>query len=102
MMARFRGAQDLEADLGGFTNIVLYDDSSSGWEDASEKLEAAFTTLRGKGLSPVCVSGGFSAIENKFPYMWTSKVGILLTVDLGLKVTLIYRESAGRIRFRII
>ena len=76
MMARWRGSQDLDADLSSFTNILLYDDASTSWEDASEKLEAAYQTLRGKGLTPLCVSGGFEAIESKFPYMWTSKVRV--------------------------
>ena len=77
MLARWRGGQDLEADLSAFTHIILYDADATSWGDASEKLEAAYSTLRGKGLTPVCVAGGFSAIQTRLPYMLTSKVRVI-------------------------
>jgi len=74
MMSRWRGQQDLEVDLSHFTTIVLYDDQSTGWEDASSELRATYDSLRGHKLTPVCVSGGFRQMETKFPYMWSSKI----------------------------
>ncbi|XP_043213196.1 uncharacterized protein LOC122377326, partial [Amphibalanus amphitrite] len=75
MLARWRGAQDLDAaELAGRSHVVLYDDTSSGWEDASDTLAAAFGALRRRGLAPVCISGGFGAVQARFPYMLTSKV----------------------------
>ena len=81
MMSRWRGGQDPEADLSGFTTIVLYDDDSTGWEDASEKMAATYDRLKAKNLTPVCVSGGFQLLENKFPYMWSSKVMVIYVLS---------------------